>query len=121
MQKRRQKINFDSALYQHQQEVKGRLSNASSLEIGCSIFKSMVFLDVHRTTTVRQATFSSMLLKYSSAKPMRECHKIKSLRQGLYAMWRHFVASLITEQRNQPRNCAGVGALCGSGCCRVCV
>ncbi|GES71212.1 hypothetical protein SCEPF1_0075000200 [Saccharomyces cerevisiae] len=91
-------INFDAALHLHQQELKGRLANANAVEIGGAIFKSMVFVDVQKMTMVQRAAFSNMLLKYPSDKPMRECHKVRSLRQGLAALWRHFMASPIAEQ-----------------------
>lgn len=91
-------INFNAELYHHQMEVKNRLKDATPLEIWNAIFKSMVFLDLKKMAMVNRSTFSNMLLKYPSATPTRESHRILSLRQGLSALWKHFIAPRLYDE-----------------------
>ncbi|QLG70072.1 hypothetical protein HG535_0A00110 [Zygotorulaspora mrakii] len=91
-------INFNAELYYHQMELRNRLNNASPQTIGNAIFKSMVFLDVRKLVLVHRSTFSNMLLKYPTATAMRESHRIRSMRHGLSALWKHFIAGQLYDQ-----------------------
>lgn len=91
-------INFNAELYHHQMELRSRLKNATPLEMGNAIFKSMVFLDLKKMAMVNPSTFSNMLLQYPTATPRRESHRIMSLRQGLSALWKHFIAPSLYDE-----------------------
>ncbi|QLG72925.1 hypothetical protein HG535_0D06370 [Zygotorulaspora mrakii] len=91
-------INFNAELYHHQMELSARLRNADSQQLGGAIFRSLVFIDVRRLVLVHRSTFVNVLLKYPKDTARRESHRIRSMRQGLCSLWRHFIEKNVLQQ-----------------------
>lgn len=67
------------------------MESLSQRDKGLAVMKTMLFVDVRNMSLIGYPAFTNTLVQYPKGVSLRESHKIRTLRQGLAAIWKHFI------------------------------
>lgn len=84
-------IEYNFRMHLHSLELKRQLESLSARDKGLAVMKTMLFVDVQNMSLIGYSAFKTTLVQYPNGVSLRESHKIRSLRQGLAAIWKHFI------------------------------
>lgn len=91
IQEESEEIEFNFRLHLHSRELKIQLELLSPRDRGIAVMKTMLFVDVQNMSLIGYSAFTNTLVQYPRGVSLRESHKIRTLRQGLAAIWKHFI------------------------------